>query len=109
MQGKRVNRRAVEALIRCGAMDGLGANRKQMLQGLYAVMDSVEESYKQTMYGQVGFFDLGEEYDFGVTLPDVEEFSKAELLAMEKEMTGLYLSGHPMEKYEDHHGKCCFL
>ncbi len=101
MQGGHFNRRAVESLIRCGAMDGLGGNRRQMLQVLPAIVSNLEDYRRNTQYGQVGFFDLGDgdmlSLDF--KMPDVDEFPKTELLKMEKEMTGLYLSGHPMDKY----------
>lgn len=102
--GRHFNRRAVESLIRCGAFDNLGANRKQMLQALPALLSNLEEHHRKTQYGQVGFFDLGtdsNEFGFEFTLPDVSEFPKTELLKMEKEITGLYLSGHPMDKYEN--------
>ncbi|MBQ7203269.1 MAG: DNA polymerase III subunit alpha [Eubacterium sp.] len=101
MQSTRFNRRAVEALIRCGALDTLGANRRQMLQGLPTLVSNIEEQHRKTMYGQVGLFEISDDFVSGFTLPDVDEFSKGELLQMEKEMTGLYLSGHPMDKYED--------
>lgn len=100
MQSYKFNRRAVESLIRCGALDGLGANRKQMLQSLPVLLGSIEQKYKSTMYGQVGLFDLGDSFEEKVELPEVEEFSASELLQMEKEITGLYLSGHPMDKYD---------
>lgn len=101
MQGTRFNRRAVESLIRCGALDNLGANRKQMLQVLPILLSSIEERYRKTMYGQVGLFDLGNEKATDeIKLPQVDEFSKNELLQMEKEITGLYLSGHPMDKFD---------
>lgn len=101
---KHFNRRAVESLIRCGALDHLGANRRQMLQALPALVSNLEEYRRNTRYGQVGFFELsGNESAFGFEfdLPLVDEFPQNELLNMEKEMTGLYLSGHPMDKYED--------
>lgn len=104
LQTSHFNRRAVESLIRSGALDSLGANRRQMLQALPVVAANLEEQRRKTMYGQVGFFELGNSGDsFGIDfeLPDVEEFPKSELLKMEKEMTGLYLSGHPLDKYED--------
>lgn len=104
LQTSHFNRRAVESLIRSGALDSLGANRRQMLQALPVVAANLEEQRRKTMYGQVGFFELGNSSDsFGIDfeLPDVEEFPKSELLKMEKEMTGLYLSGHPLDKYED--------
>ena len=103
LQTQHFNHRAVESLIRSGALDSLGANRRQMLQALPVLVANLEEHRKKTMYGQVGFFDLGGDDSFGMDfeMPDVEEFPKAELLKMEKEMTGLYLSGHPLDKYED--------
>ena len=102
MYGKS-NRRAVESLIRSGAMDCFDANRRQMLQGLPALMSNVDEYKSSTQFGQIGLFDLGGDSSGGLelTLPDVPEFPKTELLRMEKEMTGLYLSGHPMDKYFD--------
>lgn len=74
-----------------------------MLQALPVVSANLEEQRRKTMYGQVGFFELGSGSDsFGIDfeLPQVDEFPKAELLKMEKEMTGLYLSGHPLDKYD---------
>ncbi|MDQ9758604.1 hypothetical protein RFZ45_06650, partial [Acinetobacter baumannii] len=97
---KHFNKRAVESLIKCGAFDGLGASRRQMLFVLPSVVSSLEDVKRNTMYGQIGFFDVGSDDEFGISkeLPNVQEFSKSELLEMEKEMTGLYFSGHPMEK-----------
>lgn len=102
MQEKHFNRRAVESLIKCGAMDCFALNRRQMLQALPSIATNIENYRQSTRYGQVGFFELGGnnsplEFD----IPNVEEFPKTELLKMEKEMTGLYLSGHPMDKYAD--------
>ncbi len=103
MQESRLNRRAVESLIRCGAMDCFDTNRRQMLQMLPAILTNVDNYRQSARYGQVGFFDLGENQSESadVEAPDVEKFPKTELLKMEKEMTGLYLSGHPMDKYAD--------
>lgn len=103
MQEGHFNRRSVESLIRCGALDCFDTNRRQMLQALPSLITNLENYRQSTKYGQVGFFDIGQgeimSLDFEV--PDVAEFSKNELLKMEKEMTGLYLSGHPMDKYSD--------
>lgn len=103
MQEGHFNRRAVESLIRCGAMDCFGYNRRQMLQALPSLITNLENYRQSTRYGQVGFFDLGqgEIMSLELEIPEVSEFPKNELLKMEKEMTGLYLSGHPMEKYSD--------
>jgi DNA polymerase-3 subunit alpha len=81
-------------------MDCFNANRRQMLQGLPVLVTNIEEQRRQTMYGQVGFFDISDDFGNKFELPKVDEFSNSELLQMEKEMTGLYLSGHPMDKYE---------
>lgn len=104
LQTNHFNRRAVESLIRCGALDSLGANRRCMLQALPALVSNLEDYRRKTMYGQVGFFDIvSDDHSFGFEfeMPQVEEFPKSELLKMEKEMTGLYLSGHPLDKYDD--------
>lgn len=101
MQNSKFNRRAVESLIRCGAMDCFDANRRQMIQGLPVLVTNIEEQHKKTMYGQVGFFDVSDDFGYEFDFPDVKEFPKTELLQMEKEMTGLYLSGHPMDKFEN--------
>lgn len=103
MQEGHFNRRAVESLIRCGAMDCFEGNRRMMLRALPALLTNLENYRQNTRYGQVGFFDLGnaDSMPFDFEMPDVDEFPKAELLKMEKEMTGLYLSGHPMDKYTE--------
>lgn len=103
MQEGHFNRRAVESLIRCGAMDCFDCNRRQMLQALPTLISNLENYRQNTRYGQVGFFDLGQGdvMSFDVDMPDVAEFPQNELLKMEKDMTGLYLSGHPMDKYAD--------
>jgi DNA polymerase-3 subunit alpha len=84
-------------------MDCFDANRRQMLQMLPAIVTNVDNYKQNAMYGQVGFFDLGQGdvMSFDIEIPDVPEFPKTELLKMEKEMTGLYLSGHPMDKYTE--------
>lgn len=104
LQTGHFNRRAVESLIRSGALDSLGSNRRAMLQALPVLVSNLDEHRKKTMYGQLGFFDLNGGDSFGIyfEMPDVPEFPPAELLKMEKEMTGLYLSGHPLDKYEMH-------
>ena len=102
MQDRHFNRRAVESLIKCGAMDCFELNRRQMLQALPSIASNIENYRQSTRYGQVGFFELGgNDSPLEFDVPNVDEFPKAELLKMEKEMTGLYLSGHPMDKYSD--------
>ncbi|MBQ8662473.1 MAG: DNA polymerase III subunit alpha [Eubacterium sp.] len=104
MSGKDLNKRAVENFIKAGALDGFEGNRKQLMQVYGAVMDSVSREKKTSMAGQMSLFDLVSEEDkkdFAIQLPDVEEFEKEELLFMEKEVLGVYISGHPLEEYEE--------
>ena len=101
---REFNRRALDSLIRCGALDGLAASRRQMLEAANLVMDGLEDANRRNLEGQLGFFD---DPDAGGAseppLPNAPEFSYAELLAMEKEVTGLYLSGHPLAPYAAAH------
>lgn len=85
LQGKHFNRRAVESLIRCGAMDCFDLNRRQMLQALPSIAANIENYRQRTQYGQVGFFELGgNDSPLEFDVPNVDEFPKAELLKMEK-------------------------
>ena len=91
------NRRACESLILSGALDGLGANRRQMLQAAELIMARLSDEHKRNVAGQVGFFDFMEEApadDF--EMPQLPEFSTEQMLEKEKETTGLYISGHPL-------------
>ncbi len=100
--GKELNRRALESLILCGALDGLGNNRREMLLGLDDVLAALEADKRRNLEGQIGFFDTGGGMGSGdPELAHVEEFSAADLLAREKEVTGMYLSGHPMMDYTE--------
>jgi DNA polymerase-3 subunit alpha len=100
-----LNRRVVESLIRCGAFDSLGAKRAQLIQVYGTILDSIADSRKRNLEGQFDLFgSFGEESDPGISqipLPNVPEYSRQELMRMEKETTGLYLSGHPMDEYRD--------
>ncbi len=101
MQHREFNRRALDSLIRCGALDGLGANRRQMLESAALVLEGLEDVGRRNLDGQLGFFDKEESAAVGEpSLPQVEELPYEELLAMEKEVSGLYLTGHPMKPYE---------
>ncbi len=94
------NRRALESLIRCGALDGLDANRRQMLESLPFVMENLESVNRRNVEGQLDFFsDPESNLDTMPFLPQVAEFPYEELLAMEKEVSGLYLTGNPMKPY----------
>ena len=96
-----LNKRAVENFIKCGAADCFGANRSELLAVYENMMDSVSASRKKNLEGQMGLFAMLEEEDNGakIPIPKLKELPKAELLAMEKETTGFYLSGHPMDDY----------
>ncbi|MDD6478929.1 MAG: DNA polymerase III subunit alpha [Oscillospiraceae bacterium] len=96
--GRDLNRRALEGLIKSGALDGLAANRRQMLYNIDNILSVVESEKRFSGDGQLDIFgDTEEKTDYKLT--EMDEMSEAELLAMEKESTGLYLSGHPMSKY----------
>ena len=102
LYGRDLNRRALESLIKCGALDELGANRNQMLQSVESVLASLDAERKRNVEGQMGLFGLLEEEGEAAepfTLPRLPELSHRELLAGEKETTGLYLSGHPMQAF----------
>ncbi len=96
-----VTRRIVENLIKCGAMDCFGYHRSELLAVYDAVIDSVNASKKRNLEGQMGMFAMLEEEQNGssVVIPKMPELKKAELMLMEKETTGIYLSGHPMDEY----------
>ena len=96
---KEFNRPALDSLIRCGALDGLGANRRQMLQIAPALVAQLEEVGRRQVEGQVGFFEVAEQEECAIPLPRLEELPLADLLNMEHEVAGLYLSGHPMSPY----------
>ena len=101
MYGKELNRRTAEALIKSGALDGLGANRAQMLFGWEGLANAVDTERRSNAEGQTDLFGLSEsEGSLGdFRFPEQEEFPLDEMLRMEKEMTGLYISGHPLESY----------
>lgn len=104
MYGKNTNSRAIENIIKCGALDGLGANRRQMLMSLKSVLSAVEHESKFTSCGQISLFEINSSDPAvnTIKLAECEEFSKTELLQMEKEVAGIYLSGHPLSAYADY-------
>lgn len=98
-----VNRRAVENLIKAGACDGLDGNRQQMLLLCGPLIDGLNQERKKTMAGQMSLFDFvsaEEKRAYELRYPDVPEFDKEIKLGFEKEVLGIYLSGHPLEEYE---------
>lgn len=101
MYGKDLNRRALESLVKCGALDSLDYNRNQMLESVSKVLDALDSDKRRNVDGQLGFFDTPElqteKEEF--TIPPMPDFTDADKLVMEKEVTGMYLSGHPMGRY----------
>jgi DNA polymerase-3 subunit alpha len=104
--GAEVGKRVIENLIKAGAMDCFGANRHQLMCSYDQIVDSVHKERKKTMAGQMNLFDMmsdagGPKLEFQFKLADCAEYPKEELLALEKEVLGIYLSGHPIEEYKD--------
>lgn len=100
MYGKDLNKRALESLIKAGALDCVCENRRSMLSGYERIMDSIDITHKNNIDGQLDFFGNPAVYvKKEERLPEVQEFEPAELLRMEKETTGLYISGHPMARF----------
>ncbi len=102
VHGKGFNRRSVESLIKSGALDGLGNNRNEMLINLPFIIDELDDNRRRNVQGQIGFFDImSEETSSEYVMKSTNELRTQELLLMEKETTGLYISSHPMEQYTD--------
>ncbi|MDE6026146.1 MAG: DNA polymerase III subunit alpha [Lachnospiraceae bacterium] len=104
LSNKEANKRTIESFIFSGAFDSFGKNRRQMVTVYDKIIEKETLDKKSAMSGQMSLLDfLGEEEkdDFSIKYPDIEEFSKEELLAKEKEVLGVYLSGHPLDDYMD--------
>lgn len=102
--GREVNKRAVENLIKSGACDGLDGNRQQMMVVYSTLMDRLSQEKKNTMAGQMSLFDFAsaeEKSSYQVQLPKLDEYEKEVKLGFEKEVLGIYVSGHPLEEYEE--------
>ena len=103
LSGKEVNKRTIESFIKAGALDSLGGTRKQFMVIYVKILDQVNQEKKYSLTGQMSLFDMvsdEQKQEFDIPLPDVGEYEKETLLAFEKEVLGIYISGHPMEKYE---------
>lgn len=102
MESKDLNKRVVESLIKAGAFDCFGNTRMQYMQGYKTILDSVLLGKKNTFDGQMDLFGMGEQKETSLEdrLPHVGEFTEEQVLANEKEVLGLYISGHPLEKHE---------
>ena len=104
MADKDVNKKAVENFIKAGAFDSLPGTRKQFMSAYVQIMEHIVKDKKNNMAGQLSLFDIADQSqkeDFDVKLPDVGEYSKEMLLAFEKEVLGVYISGHPLEEQEE--------
>lgn len=104
MSGKEINKRTIENFIKSGAFDGLFGTRKQFMSIYIQILDEVNRERKYSMTGQLSLFDMvddDQKAEFDIALPDVGEYEKETKLAFEKEVLGIYLSGHPMEDYEE--------
>ena len=104
LSGKEVNKRTIESFIKSGAFDGLGGTRKQFMVIYIQILDQVNQERKYSMTGQMSLFDLvsdEQKSEFDIPLPNVGEYEKETKLAFEKEVLGVYLTGHPMEDYEE--------
>ena len=96
-----LNKRAVENFIKCGAMDCFGYHRSELLSVYEKMMNAVSDTRKKNLEGQLGLFSMlsGREAAANIVIPHMDELPRAELMAMEKETTGIYISGHPMDDY----------
>ncbi|MBQ7133745.1 MAG: DNA polymerase III subunit alpha [Ruminococcus sp.] len=102
MNRNGLNSRALESLIKSGALDDLGANRRHMLSVMKTVLDDLDYDRRKNAGGQMSFFEVSDiKSDTGIEIPAMQEFDLMELLYMEKEMAGMYLSGHPIDSYKD--------
>ena len=104
MYDKTMNSRALESLIKCGAIDNLGANRRQMLAVSKMILDSIQFESRKNVKGQISLFDTDEDAKASgeIAMPDLPEFSVSERLFMENEVAGMYLSGHPLNEYDEY-------
>ncbi len=102
LSNKEINKRTMESFIKAGAFDTLPGTRKQKMQIYVKVIESCNQEKKNSLSGQMSLFDMfqdTQEFSNEIELPDVGEFEKEQLLAFEKEVLGIYLSGHPLEEY----------
>ena len=104
LSGKEINKRTIESLIKAGALDSLEGNRRQKMMTYVQIIDSVNQERKKEMTGQMTLFDFvseEEKQQYEISYPDVEEYDKKDMLAFEKEVLGIYVSGHPLDEYEN--------
>ena len=104
MADREVNKRAIENFIKAGAMDSLGGTRKQFMSVYVQILESIHQDKKNNMAGQISLFDIAgeeEKENYEIKLPNVGEYSKEMKLSFEKEVLGIYVSGHPLEEYQE--------
>lgn len=104
LSSKETNKRVLENLIKAGALDSMGASRKQMMMTYPSILDEVNRERKTTAYGQMSLFDFlsdEEKKEYETVYPDVGEYGEDQKLAFEKEVLGIYVSGHPLGRYMD--------
>lgn len=104
LSGKEVNKRTIESFIKAGALDGLGGTRKQFMVIYIKILEQVNQERKYSMTGQMTLFDMVSEeqkQEFDIPMPAVGEYEKETMLAFEKEVLGIYVSGHPLEEYTE--------
>lgn len=106
MSGESVNRKCIESLIKAGAFDGFEQTRSTLLASFEGIIDTINDTSRKTMQGQVTMFDLGNTEDEKIesmkyNFTTLKEFDEKELLSMEKEMLGIYISGHPLDKIKE--------
>ena len=104
MSGKDINKRTIENFIKSGAFDCFSGTRKQHMMVYLQILDQINQEKKYSMAGQMSLFDIVDEdqkKEFDIQFPDVGEYEKETMLAFEKEVLGVYVSGHPLEEYED--------
>lgn len=102
LSGKEVNKRTIESFIKAGALDSLEGTRKQKMTIYVQVLDSINKGKKNAIVGQMSLFDIVDEEqkkEFEIGLPDVGEYSKADALTFEKEVLGVYITGHPLDEH----------
>ena len=104
LSGKEVNKRTVESFIKAGVFASLHPNRRQLMLCYVQILDDIAADKKKSLTGQMTLFDFAgeeEKNEYEVNMPEVAEYSKDQLLALEKEVLGIYVSGHPLEAYEN--------
>ena len=100
MNGRDINQRAIESLIKCGAFDRFGLNRREMIENYDRIFSNIQAYSARNMEGQINFFDMSSDGEAtSVTIEHMEEYPISEKLEMEKEILGIYISGHPLESY----------